>query len=264
MRAPGEAHVFFRGRPVLRLRRRIRTRQQAWRLLLESATRPRDVRPAHRRDAVGHRRQRLDADRRLRRTRPRRLRQRCARPARRAERHPGTAVEDDHRGRTRAVDPWSGTSMRAAEGVLRVAHALERRHSLRGSRSLLGFHLQVRGGGRRTANGRREMTSSPPSTSGGLCPAPCPSPDRRRPARGRARTNARAEVPDDVELSCAARGTPAGRAGTASAVLPWSVVGPTDAASAVKALIDTARSVSTENGWQAVDVLPGMPWPPKK
>jgi hypothetical protein len=35
------------------------------------------------------------------------------------------------------------------------------------------------------------------------------------------------------------------------------------AAPAVTAFLDTARSVS-DIGWQAVDVLPGMPWPPEK
>lgn len=43
---------------------------------------------------------------------------------------------------------------------------------------------------------------------------------------------------------------------------PWSLVWPTDAARAVMAFIDTARSVSTENGRLAVDDLPGMPWLP--
>jgi hypothetical protein len=36
------------------------------------------------------------------------------------------------------------------------------------------------------------------------------------------------------------------------------------AAPAVTAFIDTARSVSTENGWLAVDDPPAMPWPPEK
>lgn len=44
---------------------------------------------------------------------------------------------------------------------------------------------------------------------------------------------------------------------------PWSLVWPVDSAPAVTAFIETARAVSTENGWLAADRLPGVPWLPE-
>jgi DNA-binding transcriptional LysR family regulator len=44
---------------------------------------------------------------------------------------------------------------------------------------------------------------------------------------------------------------------------PWSMVWPTDASAAVSAFVETARAVSAENGWVAVDKLPGNPWLPE-
>lgn len=43
----------------------------------------------------------------------------------------------------------------------------------------------------------------------------------------------------------------------------WSLVWPTDSPPAVTSFIEAARAVSTENGWLAVDKLPGMPWLPE-
>jgi DNA-binding transcriptional LysR family regulator len=44
---------------------------------------------------------------------------------------------------------------------------------------------------------------------------------------------------------------------------PWSLVWPTDSSAAVTAFVETARAVSAENGWLAVDKLPGNPWLPE-
>lgn len=44
---------------------------------------------------------------------------------------------------------------------------------------------------------------------------------------------------------------------------PWSLVWPTGSSDAVTAFVETARAVSTENGWLAVDRLPGKPWLPE-
>lgn len=43
---------------------------------------------------------------------------------------------------------------------------------------------------------------------------------------------------------------------------PWSLVWPTGSSAAVTAFVETARAVSAENDWLAVDKLPGTPWLP--
>ncbi|HEX5193391.1 MAG TPA: LysR family transcriptional regulator [Solirubrobacteraceae bacterium] len=44
---------------------------------------------------------------------------------------------------------------------------------------------------------------------------------------------------------------------------PWSLVWPKGSSAAVTAFIETARTVSSENDWLAVDRLPGNPWLPE-
>ena len=44
---------------------------------------------------------------------------------------------------------------------------------------------------------------------------------------------------------------------------PWSLVWPTGASAAVVAFVEIARAVSRENGWLAIDRLPGHPWLPE-
>ncbi|HJS95279.1 MAG TPA: LysR family transcriptional regulator [Solirubrobacteraceae bacterium] len=44
---------------------------------------------------------------------------------------------------------------------------------------------------------------------------------------------------------------------------PWSLVWPASCSAPVTAFVETARAVSTENGWLAVNKLPGSPWLPE-